>query len=95
MSSNNEVPVNIEKIVYHGWGLSRLESGIVFVPHVIEGETALITIPEPNSRFRQAGLIEIINPARERIEPTCQYFTICGGCQYQHMAYAYQLKIKR
>jgi tRNA/tmRNA/rRNA uracil-C5-methylase (TrmA/RlmC/RlmD family) len=37
----------------------------------------------------------VITPSPERVEPPCQYFTRCGGCQYQHMDYATQLRVKQ
>jgi len=30
----------------------------------------------------------------ERVAPECRYFGACGGCQYQHMDYATQLRVK-
>ena len=30
----------------------------------------------------------------ERVAPECRYFSACGGCQYQHIDYATQLRVK-
>jgi len=39
-------------------------------------------------------VIEIVKPAKERINPPCTYFNQCGGCDYQHIKYQSQLKFK-
>jgi len=42
----------------------------------------------------QAEIVEIIKPSPARREALCQHYQRCGGCQYQHMEYAVQLKEK-
>jgi 23S rRNA (uracil1939-C5)-methyltransferase/tRNA (uracil-5-)-methyltransferase len=39
--------------------------------------------------------VEVLQPARERVEPVCGLFGRCGGCQYQHFNYDAQLAWKR
>jgi tRNA/tmRNA/rRNA uracil-C5-methylase (TrmA/RlmC/RlmD family) len=39
-------------------------------------------------------LIRVVTSVPERVAPECRYFTQCGGCQYQHINYAAQLKFK-
>jgi 23S rRNA (uracil1939-C5)-methyltransferase len=36
----------------------------------------------------------VLQPAPERIVPLCRHFGVCGGCQWQHIDYAAQLRFK-
>jgi 23S rRNA (uracil1939-C5)-methyltransferase len=40
-------------------------------------------------------LIEVVQPAPERVSPLCPVFGDCGGCRLQHVPYAMQLAWKR
>ena len=41
-----------------------------------------------------AGLVEVLEPAAERVTPPCPLFARCGGCHYQHAPYEFQLARK-
>jgi tRNA/tmRNA/rRNA uracil-C5-methylase (TrmA/RlmC/RlmD family) len=68
---------------------------VVFVPWVIVGETVLAEITEVKKQFARAKLVRVVESSPERVIPECRYFTHCGGCQYQHLAYPAQLRIKQ
>ncbi|MGH9559627.1 MAG: class I SAM-dependent RNA methyltransferase [Bryobacteraceae bacterium] len=63
---------------------------MVLVPLVLPGENARIELREDV----HAELIEVLDPAPERVAPPCPHFGPCGGCQYQHAPYEYQLARK-
>lgn len=92
--------LEIEKLVYGGDGLARLpadEHGrgkTVFVTFVLPGEQVEASVIESRPGFVRAKLENIIAPSPERIEPGCPYFGDCGGCHYQHINYAAQLRHK-
>jgi tRNA/tmRNA/rRNA uracil-C5-methylase (TrmA/RlmC/RlmD family) len=67
---------------------------VVFVPFVLVGETVEAEITEVKKNFARAKLLRVVAPSPERVAPECRYFTQCGGCQYQHIDYAAQLRIK-
>ena len=46
-------------------------------------------------RNNQAQILEITEPASDRIEPRCPYFLLCGGCQLQHTPIEKQREIKQ
>jgi len=89
------VTLQIEDIAFGGEGVGRVEGFVVFVPLVIEGETVEATITEVKKNFARAELKKVVSPATTRVEPECQYFGDCGGCQYQHMSYEAQLEMKQ
>jgi 23S rRNA (uracil1939-C5)-methyltransferase len=92
--------IKIEKMIYGGDGLGRLpadESGrgkTAFVPFVLPDEVVEIRETEVKPSFVRAEPVEIIQGSAARVEPSCEYFGRCGGCQYQHVNYDEQLKIK-
>ncbi len=84
----------IEDIAFGGEGVARAEDFVVFVPFVMVGDTVRAEIIEIKKRFARAALLEVLQPSPERAQPLCQYFGECGGCQYQHIDYASQLRLK-
>ena len=82
--------VTIDKWVYGGDALARIDGRVVLAPFVLPGETARLEVGED----LHAGLMEVTAAAPERVEPPCPLFTRCGGCQYQHAPYAFQLARK-
>ena len=101
ISQRQSLKLQIEKLVYGGDGLARLpadERGpgrAVFVPFVIAGEQVEATVVASRSGFTRAKLDGVLTPSPERIEPGCPYFGRCGGCHYQHIDYAAQLRFKQ
>ena len=82
--------VQIDKWVYGGEGLARIEGRVVLVPSVLPGESVRVDA----GKDVHASLIEVLTPAAERVTPACPLFTTCGGCHYQHAPYDYQLARK-
>jgi 23S rRNA (uracil1939-C5)-methyltransferase len=94
-TSHEPVALEIEKLVYGGDGLARREHVTYFVPFVLPGEKIKARPVEARRNFVRARIAEIIEPSPARVAPPCPYFTLCGGCHYQHIAYERQLEAKR
>lgn len=75
----------------------KLEEGIgVFVigPTAVGDRVeAQVTKIKPN--YLEATLRRVVSPSSQRVNPPCAHFGICGGCKWQHVNYAEQLRIKR
>ncbi len=67
---------------------------VVFVPFVLVGEVVEVEITGVKKNFVRAKLLRVVQPSPERVEPACRHFGQCGGCQYQHVDYATQLRLK-
>ncbi len=86
--------LTIEKLVYGGEGLSRLDTKVVLTPFVLPGEMVRAEIDRAKNDLWRGRLIEVLQPSPARIAPGCPYFERCGGCQYQHIDYPFQLQQK-
>jgi tRNA/tmRNA/rRNA uracil-C5-methylase (TrmA/RlmC/RlmD family) len=86
--------IKIDDIAFGGEGVGRLDEFVVFVPFVIVGEVVEATITEVKKRFARGRLLRVIQASPERAQPQCRYYGDCGGCQYQHIDYAAQLRLK-
>jgi 23S rRNA (uracil1939-C5)-methyltransferase len=87
--------LSIEKLVYGGEGLARLDGQVVLVPFVLPGERVSVATERVKTGLLRGQPLDIIEPAGERVKARCEYFRNCGGCHYQHAAYPFQLQQKR
>lgn len=90
-----ELQLSIEKLVYGGEGLSHADGSTVFVPYVLPGEQVLASVRLRKKRLIHANLVEVQKPAATRIAAKCPHFGVCGGCHYQHIESAEQVRVKK
>ena len=87
---HEELIIEIEDLTNLGLGIGRhtLPDGrkwVIMVPLVLPGEKVRVKIFRNHSSYSEADLVAIIFSSPDRVKPPCQYFAICGGCQYQHV----------
>ena len=86
--------LKIEKLIYGGEGLGRVNNQTVFVPFAAPGDHLRIRITRLERNFARAEIVEILVPSAARRPAPCRHFGICGGCQLQHLHYEAQLQAK-
>lgn len=84
----------VEKWVYGGSGLVRIDGQVAFVPFVLPGERVRLEPPKKRASVLEAQVSERLESSPDRIEALCPVFGKCGGCHYQHAAADYQLARK-
>ncbi|MFB3829426.1 MAG: class I SAM-dependent RNA methyltransferase [Bryobacteraceae bacterium] len=84
----------MEKWVYGGEGLARLDGRVALIPFVLPGEEVRAEAERESANLVRARLAKVVTPAPERVAPACPYFGRCGGCHYQHAPYEFQLAAK-
>jgi 23S rRNA (uracil1939-C5)-methyltransferase len=90
------IEVTIEKVIFGGDGLARLDQGfVVFVPFAAAGDRARMRIVERKAQHARGEIVEIIQPALTRESAPCPYYAHCGGCRYQHVTYGEELRLKQ
>ncbi len=89
------IEVTIEKVIFGGDGLARIGQGfVVFVPFAAEGDRARVRLIEKKAHHARAEIVELLAPGPGRENPPCPYYAKCGGCQYQHLTYAEETRLK-
>lgn len=85
----------VERLAADGSGvISRPEGKPYLVYNTIPGETVNATVVKRSAEGHRARLDEIVASSPDRVEPRCPYAAECGGCKWQHMAYARQTREK-
>ncbi len=91
------ITVEVTTMAHGGDALGRHEGKVIFVPYAIPGETVRVDITEDKEHYAFARLVEVVERASERVDPPCPYFGQgkCGGCQWQHIDYDMQVRLKQ
>ena len=99
---HQEIELEISTLTNLGLGLGRVAlpgeteaKWVVMVPFTLPGERVRARVFRNHRNFSEADLVTVLTPSPHRVSPGCPLFGRCGGCQYQHLAYAEQLKWKQ
>lgn len=93
-STSSRITVPVEKLVYGGDGLGRVDGQVVLVPFTLPGEEVEVAAFPGKGKVLRGRNARVLTASPFRVEPGCEYFGNCGGCQYQHAVYSYQLEQK-
>ncbi|TFB14254.1 23S rRNA (uracil(1939)-C(5))-methyltransferase RlmD [Filobacillus milosensis] len=95
VKKNEYIDLEFVDLTHEGNGVGKIDGYPVFVPYGLPGEKAKVKIVKVKKNIAFGKLIELIEPSEDRVEPPCEVFYQCGGCQIQHMSYERQLKMKQ
>src|SRR5690625_3331618 len=80
---NEILTLTFEDLTREGNGVGKVKGYPLFVPYVLPGETAKIKVVRVNRYFGYGKLLEVTEKSDQRVEPPCNVFYRCGGCQIQ------------
>ncbi|MCX7593256.1 MAG: 23S rRNA (uracil(1939)-C(5))-methyltransferase RlmD [Fischerella sp.] len=89
------IEVNITDTSDTGDGVGRWHERVVFVPDTVPGDRAVVRLVYVKPTYAYAKLKQLLEPSPHRVRPSCIVADKCGGCQWQHIDYQYQLEAKR
>jgi tRNA/tmRNA/rRNA uracil-C5-methylase (TrmA/RlmC/RlmD family) len=97
-----ELELEIATLTNLGSGLGRVAlpgeteaKWVIMVPFALPGERVRARVFRNHKNFSEADLVAVLTPSPSRVSARCPLFGRCGGCQYQHFAYADQLVWKQ
>ena len=90
--------LTIDRLSYGPTGVGRLggtdDGKVVFVPQSVPGDRLDIVLTEEKKRYAHGQIVALRQVSPERRIPPCPYVPRCGGCPWQHVTYAEQLRTK-
>ena len=78
-----------------GKGIAKLDGKIIFAEKAVPGDVADVEIRKSKKSFAEGVIAELKTASPLRVKPECSHFGVCGGCKWQHISYAEQLKFKK
>jgi 23S rRNA (uracil1939-C5)-methyltransferase len=93
-TQTGRVTVPIEKLVYGGEALGRVDGQVMLIPFALPGEGIDVRPERGKGTILRGRGARVLKSSPHRVTPGCEYFGSCGGCHYQHAEYGYQLEQK-
>lgn len=99
------IPVKKKKQIIHnleitdyaaeGKSLGRIDGKVIFVEGAVPGDTADVLLIRNKKDWAEGKSLKITKYSKERVEPFCKHFGVCGGCKWQMLPYPLQLEYKQ
>ena len=78
-----------------GKALARIDGKVIFILGVVPGDVADVMLIKNKKDWAEGRVLKIKQFSKERVEPFCKHFGICGGCKWQMLPYPKQLQYKQ
>ena len=87
--------ITITDIAAEGKAIAKVNDIVVFVPFVVPGDVVDLQVTRKKSHFMEARPIHFHSFSEKRTEAVCEHYGICGGCKWQILPYAEQIRYKQ
>jgi 23S rRNA (uracil1939-C5)-methyltransferase len=88
------IEIEIADLSNTGEGVGRFEELVVFVPDTVPGDRIIVRLIHVKPKYAHGKLHQLVQASPYRVRPSCIVADKCGGCQWQHINYEYQLVAK-
>ena len=95
VATNELLELRVEGLAHGGRGVARHQQLVVFVPRALPGDRVRARVTRVKRSYAEARVVELLEPGPGRVEPRCAHFGVCGGCAWQDLDYAEQLRHKQ
>ena len=77
-----------------GQGVAKIEGCAVFIPNAILGEKVCVRIEKAQKTWAAGKITEILEKSPHRVQRACPISSGCGGCDFWHMDYEEEARLK-
>jgi 23S rRNA (uracil1939-C5)-methyltransferase len=78
-----------------GKAIAKLDGKVIFIENAIPGDVVDVQLTKNKKDWAEARITRLVEPSKDRMQPFCQHFSICGGCKWQMLPYSKQLEFKQ
>ena len=94
LQKNGEYEALITDYTTEGQGIAHIEGCAVFVPNAIAGERVLVRIEKTRKTWAAGKILRILEVSPHRVNRACPVAKRCGGCDFWHMDYREECRLK-
>ena len=94
LEKGNVYEAVISDYTAQGQGVAKIEGCAVFIPNAIAGERCLVRIEKAQKTWAAGKITEILQKSPYRVSRECPVAKLCGGCDFWHMDYEEETRLK-
>ncbi|WP_300901621.1 23S rRNA (uracil(1939)-C(5))-methyltransferase RlmD [uncultured Bacteroides sp.] len=87
--------VTITDVAAEGKAIAKVDDLVIFVPYVVPGDIVDLQIKRKKHHYAEAVAVKFHEYSSERAVAFCQHYGVCGGCKWQILPYAEQVRYKQ
>lgn len=96
LKPHDRIQLKLQGLAYGGYAYAKYLNNLIYVSRGAPEDLVSIRIHKLRKNFGSGEILQLIEPSPERIQPACNYFEKgCGGCQWLHLRYPFQLLWKK
>ena len=77
-----------------GQGIAKIDGCVVFIPNAIVGEKCLVRIEKAKKTWAAGKITQLLERSPHRVNRQCPVAKLCGGCDFWHMDYTEECRLK-
>lgn len=94
VSKPTKMTLHIDSIDAFGQGVARHHGKTIFVKNALPTEDVDVKVTEDKKQYAKATVLKYLRKSDQRITPACMHYSVCGGCEMQHIPSKMQHHIK-
>lgn len=87
--------VLVQDYAAEGKSLAKIDGKVIFIERTVPGDIIDVQLLKNKKDWAEGFPIKFSKLSDERVQPFCEHFEICGGCQWQMLPYEKQLLFKQ
>ena len=94
LTKNQIYEATVTDYTAEGQGVAHIDGCAVFIPNAIAGEVYRVRIEVAKKNWAAGKIVEIIEKSPHRCNRECPVAKLCGGCDFWHMDYEEETRLK-